>query len=512
MERTKNYDVTVGSGILGIFQSQSYKLERVIAEFIDNSLQSYLDHEKELKDLMNVQSCEVNIIWNDSYISVTDNAYGMNDEEFGRALKLKSYNPKGGEKDRLSVYGMGLKYAAAYLGNMYSIESSQYNEGCTRHAEIDVPKFVNENPTTVSAKIFDCMKDLHGTEVKITGLRIQKTPGKETDLKEKLATIYYHFMRSGKLKLTLNQIPIHYEMPQFRKKENGGSYFADINSDFQAGDCKYKITGWVGILPKGDQTKTGFNLVQANRVIQLGYKPEKIFGKGNSFQSSRMIGEIVFEGDHTIVSFSKDQFVWSDNGAEDAFINKLLSLDGVVEIIKACKSLKKEMNHQQIQQRTYQQLNPDIIETADNENKNKPEDTNNAPNAQEDGKTNLTDSTTDAVDPSMIDPANNYQKLLVNIEDKKVSLYSDVYAGKRTEDWLKLERYKDGFLLHINYLNAYIADKYTTQKAIIDSNDMAIVICTSVLTAQGYGLKLSDANIFINSLNSIMKGKAEQNE
>jgi hypothetical protein len=41
---------------------------------------------------------------------------------------------------------------------------------------------------------------------------------------------------------------------------------------------------------------------------------------------------------------------------------------------------------------------------------------------------------------------------------------------------------------------------------------MAIVICTSVLTAQGYGLKLSDANIFINSLNSIMKGKAEQNE
>jgi hypothetical protein len=67
-------------------------------------------------------------------------------------------------------------------------------------------------------------------------------------------------------------------------------------------------------------------------------------------------------------------------------------------------------------------------------------------------------------------------------------------------------------LLHINYLNAYIADKYTTQKAIIDSNDMAIVICTSVLTAQGYGLKLSDANIFINSLNSIMKGKAEQNE
>ena len=45
---TKKYDVTVESGIIAIFQSQTYKLERVFAEFIDNSLQSYLDHSEQL--------------------------------------------------------------------------------------------------------------------------------------------------------------------------------------------------------------------------------------------------------------------------------------------------------------------------------------------------------------------------------------------------------------------------------------------------------------------------------
>ena len=47
-KQTKDYDVTVESGIIAIFQSQSYKLERIFAEFIDNSLQSYIDHEEHI--------------------------------------------------------------------------------------------------------------------------------------------------------------------------------------------------------------------------------------------------------------------------------------------------------------------------------------------------------------------------------------------------------------------------------------------------------------------------------
>ena len=45
----KNFDVTVGSGIISIFQRQNFRLERVFSEFIDNSLQSFLDHQDVLK-------------------------------------------------------------------------------------------------------------------------------------------------------------------------------------------------------------------------------------------------------------------------------------------------------------------------------------------------------------------------------------------------------------------------------------------------------------------------------
>ena len=46
MNNIKEYDVTVESGIISIFQRQNFRLDRVFSEFIDNSLQSFLDHKE----------------------------------------------------------------------------------------------------------------------------------------------------------------------------------------------------------------------------------------------------------------------------------------------------------------------------------------------------------------------------------------------------------------------------------------------------------------------------------
>ncbi|MEI3504860.1 MAG: hypothetical protein V8Q77_00930 [Bacilli bacterium] len=51
MNNIKEYDVTVESGIISIFQRQNFRLDRVFSEFIDNSLQSFLDHKEVLKEL-----------------------------------------------------------------------------------------------------------------------------------------------------------------------------------------------------------------------------------------------------------------------------------------------------------------------------------------------------------------------------------------------------------------------------------------------------------------------------
>jgi hypothetical protein len=538
METIKEYDVTVESGIIAIFQSQTYKLERVMAEFIDNSLQNFLDHEKELSKMTDGGKCNVSIIWDDKHIIIRDNAFGMTDEEFGRALKLKAFNPRAAEGNRLSVYGMGLKYAAVYLGNHYAIDSSCYGAGKHRHAEIDVPTFEKENPKTVPAKVSDIMEDEHGTVIEITSLRAKRTDDKEKDLRDKLGVIYHYYIQPGILTITVNGIPVHYQKPELRKNDKeGGTYFEKFESAFDSNGVTYSFTGWVGILVKGDQSRTGLNLVQAKRCIQLGYRPEKIFGKGNSFQNSRVVGEVVFSGDHSILSYDKDQFVWADNGAEDAFIAKLMADPRFSSIIKASKDLKKEENADKIREKTFDNVDLPGVEAEKTKKKkdeskgkdpvvispvqpvqpvpssesSSPAPTPEKPADSAKPKDEPTSAPVSAPEPEKI-PGNSvtvendglFKKLTVDVEGRKVPLYADVVEGSPDDEWLTMDHYKDGYMLHINFKNSYIAKNFTTQNAVVGSNAIALAIGASILKAQDSGLKLGNSLLLLKALNGSM--------
>ena len=276
----------------------------------------------------------------------------MNDEEFGRALKLKATNPNAMRNDQLSVYGMGLKYASVYLGNHYSISSTAYKSNVRYYAEVDVPQFEKYNPKTVAAKLSSDSNEVHETVLTITDLRIKRTNDKENDLRQKLGLIYNHYIHAGLLSISINRIPINYQRPELRPNEEGGKYYENFEDSFVAGGKTYHFTGWIGILNKGDQSITGLNLVQANRCIELGYKPERLYGKGNSFQNSRVIGEVVFSGENYVLSFNKDKFVWADDGAEEAFIEKLASNTKIAYIIKMSKKLSFTDNEEKINNKT----------------------------------------------------------------------------------------------------------------------------------------------------------------
>ena len=261
MNNIKEYDVTVESGIISIFQRQNFRLDRVFSEFIDNSLQSFLDHKEVLKELEDGKKCKISIIWDSDKIVITDNAFGMNDEEFGRALKLKATNPNAMRNDQLSVYGMGLKYASVYLGNHYSISSTAYKSNVRYYAEVDVPQFEKYNPKTVAAKLSSDSNEVHETVLTITDLRIKRTNDKENDLRQKLGLIYNHYIHAGLLSISINRIPINYQRPELRPNEEGGKYYENFEDSFVAGGKTYHFTGWIGILNKGDQSITGLNQV-----------------------------------------------------------------------------------------------------------------------------------------------------------------------------------------------------------------------------------------------------------
>lgn len=137
MDRFENVDVKVGSGIIATYNRMPQKLERVFAEFIDNSTQSFFDHREELVKVTKSSVNRIEITWNSTEIVIKDKAYGMNYDDFKRALKLNSPASSYTDKSR-SQYGMGLKIAAAYLGEWYSIETTQLGSKEKYYAVVDI--------------------------------------------------------------------------------------------------------------------------------------------------------------------------------------------------------------------------------------------------------------------------------------------------------------------------------------------------------------------------------------
>lgn len=497
MNNLMSFDVTVESGIISMFQRQNFKLDRVFSEFIDNSLQSFLDHRDILVKLDDGVKCKVNIIWNKDEIIIEDNCFGMNEAEFGRSLKLKATNPNASRTEQLSVYGMGLKYASVYLGNHYSICSTSYGSETRYFAEIDVPEFEKNNPKTVEAKLNSEYKYSHQTIITITKLRIKKTVDRENDLRQKLGIIYHHYISQGILSLTLNNIPIKYVRPELRPNENGGHYFENFEDSFEINGKTYNFSGWIAILNKGDQSITGLNLIQANRCIELGYRPQKLFGKGNSFQNSRIIGEIVFNGENYILSFNKDKFMRVDDGAEEAFIDKLTSNPKIVYIKKMSKELSFTDDKDKINKKTKKsfdnnknitQVQPDTVEPSNVKGRKEP----------------LPPELKGEVDNIENIKKTNFDNYLVKVNGNDVKLFVDIESNGAKTEWINFSKYEDGYLMKINFDNDFIRKNFNTQASKAATNALAIVLGTSILQAQDYGVKLSDSILLLKCINEIM--------
>ncbi|TPI02371.1 ATP-binding protein [Mycoplasma struthionis] len=502
MENTKKFDITVGSGIISIFQRQNFKLERVFSEFIDNSLQSFLDNKKILERLEEEAKCKISIIWDADKIIIKDNCFGMNEEEFGRSLKLKETNPNALRENQLSIYGMGLKYASVYLGDRYSISSTAYGSKASYFAEVDVRRFERENPKTIDVKISETFKEERGTIIEIKKLRIKKTQEKEKDLRDKLGIIYKHYIEEGILSITINKIPVKCEKLELRVKENGGKYYEHFSDSFTINEKTYEFSGWIGILNKGDQNLTGLNLLQANRCIELGYKPQKLFGKGNSFQNSRVVGEIVFSGENYVLSFNKDKFVWADDGAEEAFITKLQKMEKISYILKTSKELIFSCNEEKIKNKIRESFKNNSVlqnkENLRNENELLFKKSKNC---------KITDILNEiSFKETLLEKDSEYEVYSIDINDnEKITLYVDIQPGKSNEEWIKLTKHEDGYLLKVNFENKFFNTKnFSTQASKATSNSMAILFATSMLKAQNKGLRLGDSLLLLKTINEIM--------
>ena len=336
-------DIRVGSGAIKLFERIEIPIFNAFCEFIDNSLQSFLEHEDELKRVAQSR-CKVEISWTNDQIVIKDNAFGMDREAFGRAMKWnapRDHYPAGS----LSKYGMGLKYAAINLGSVWSIKTTELGSEIEFNGTVDSDYLSRENPEKLPLTRNLVSEGQHYTIITITNLHKKFT---EKDLKDaisKLGCIYQYFLDKNMLSIEINRNKVTYDEPKYWLDKDENEYYEIIsNGRFNFDGKTYEYTGAIGILNKGSNSKAGLTLMQNHRGITLFYKPHEIFGTGNTFMSQRIVGTIEFKGDSWIARVNKDGLLWQSSGLEERFLVDLKSKENVKKLIKICGELRKHTN------------------------------------------------------------------------------------------------------------------------------------------------------------------------
>lgn len=319
-------DIRPESDIYGTYRRLSYTPWYAIAEFVDNSTQNYFDNEQALRSQDGFDRLEISITYDrhEGALTVVDNAIGMGRDDLSRAVRL---NKPPTDTSGRSEFGLGLKTAACWLGPRWTVVSKKLGEHEELSVTIDVDRFREERPTSVSVDSRTVgRQDSHYTRVEVTGLNdhnrkfVGRTVGK---IKENLASMYRRDLASGSVRITFNDEALGTSSYEFLTTQEAGKS-VEWRKEVNFGVDGLHVSGWIAILAKGRQREAGFHLFRRGRMIRggagQGWKPVEIFGSGNSFQSQRLIGEL--DLDEWPVSHTKDAFDWEGH-LEDELIKSL---------------------------------------------------------------------------------------------------------------------------------------------------------------------------------------------
>ncbi len=321
-------DIRPAVSILSVLRHLNYKPWYAMAEFVDNAIQSYLDNRDSLESLHGPSyRLKVDISldsFDNGRISIRDNAAGIHESEYERAFRPAAVPPN---SSGLSEFGMGMKSAACWFANRWSVRTSALGESFERAVSFDVDRIVYDNLEELLVNISPAGEESHFTEV--TLIDLHKKPQGRTigKIKRHLASIYRMFIRKGLIELTFDGELLIYPEPKILC----APYFKDVtleeilwkkDIDFDFGRG-LEVHGFAALLETGSVSGAGFSLFRNSRVIEGsgddGYRPEYIFKKSNSYTYQRLFGELHLVGFD--VSHTKDGFRWEEN--EEVFLELL---------------------------------------------------------------------------------------------------------------------------------------------------------------------------------------------
>ncbi len=309
-----------GVGILSVLRHLNYKAWFAMAEFVDNSVQSYLQNREKLEQLHGKDfrlKVEIEIERSDEVrIKIRDNAAGIAIADYARAFRPAELPS---DRSGLAEFGMGMKSAACWFSPRWKVRTSALGEQVERTITLDIGTIVRDDIEELDVVEVPAADTDHFTEITLIDPydKLQTKTGSK--IKDHLASIYRIFLRERAMELCFNREPLSYEIPKilvapYYKTPTDAPlrWYRDFSFDFGQG---LKASGFAALREVASTSTAGFALFRRNRLIEGSldepYRPELIFGTGNSYRKQRLIGEIHLEGFD--VSHTKDGFKWEDH-------------------------------------------------------------------------------------------------------------------------------------------------------------------------------------------------------
>lgn len=297
------------------FARLNYKPWFAIAEFVDNSIQSFLSHRESLRQA-GQKTLTVRVFADQDRIVVTDDAAGISVGDFGRAFLPAEPPP---DRHGLSEFGLGMKAAACWFAKTWSVRTKALGDPWERTIRFDVPHIVSTGTEELVVDAAPSSKEAeHFTTLTLEKLNVRPQKRTVSKIKSHLASIYRCFLRTGEVaiyyndeRLSVSDTPV-LVAPRFDKPDG---LAVPWRKDFVVElDDTHKVKGWAALREVGSVSEAGFSVFRRNRLV-LGshdetYRPEEIFLKPNKATYQRLFGEMHVDGFD--VSHTKDGLQWEE--------------------------------------------------------------------------------------------------------------------------------------------------------------------------------------------------------
>lgn len=353
-------DISPEISIYNLLESYPYNLGSALSEYVDNSIQSFLDNKEKLnKEKINVT---ITVDFSDKSnkkIVIEDDGIGITENDLKRAMK-PAFKPN---EQNLNEFGIGMKAASIWIGRKWTLVNSQLNRENTNECQkivFDLNKLIIENKGSIPilTQNEDCCKS--GVKIIIENLVKDFDENQIEDAFLTLEENYQYFINVDKilnLHLIFSEnknlptlpeestlIPKVLVSPKMIIKKNkpywenkvDKAWKKDVNFEFNGKIVK----GFVMCRETSSYKNPGVKIFRQKRLI-LGTTrnpnyPLDLLDTANKRISIRFFAELHLDGQK--ISNNKTEL----NINEKLFYSKLQEQEGVQEILDQAKNYQAE--------------------------------------------------------------------------------------------------------------------------------------------------------------------------